>query len=270
MPKLKIGVIGCGAIGTMIALACEGRLRGRVALAGISDIDAAKTAKLNSSLLKKVPMLSLDKLISCSDLVVEAASAGVSAEVLRRCLSKRRDCLIMSVGGLLGHVDLLESAEKKGVSVFIPSGALCGIDGLKSAAIGKIDSVTLTTRKPLKGLDGAPYVRRMGIDLSSIKEEKVIFEGSAEEAVRGFPQNVNVSAVLSIAGIGAAKTRVRIVTAPGYTKNIHEVEITGEFGRITTRTENVPSVTNPKTSAMAFFSAIATLEGVTRSVKIGT
>lgn len=270
MRKLKVGVIGCGAIGTMIARACEGRLRGRVRLVAICDVDASKAAKLNSSLLKKVPVLTMNELIVSSDLVVEAASVNVSADVLKRCLAKGRSSLVMSVGGLLGHTDLLARAEKKGLRVFIPSGAICGIDGLKSASVGRIDSVTLTTRKPLKGLDGAPYVRRMGIDLSSIKSEKVIFDGSAEDAVRGFPQNVNVSAILSIAGIGAAKTRVRIVAAPEYTKNVHEVEITGEFGRIMTRTENVPSETNPKTSAMAFFSAIATLDGITRNVKIGT
>ena len=104
----------------------------------------------------------------------------------------------------------------------------------------------------------------------SIKKEKTIFEGSAVEAVKGFPQNVNVSAVLSLAGMGAKKTRVKIVTSPLYTSNTHEIEITGEFGRIVTRSENLPSKANPKTSALAIFSAIATLETIASSVRIGT
>jgi aspartate dehydrogenase len=147
---------------------------------------------------------------------------------------------------------------------------LCGIDGLKSASVGKIDSVTLTTRKPPKGLEGAPYIMKNNINLSLIKEETVIFNGTAGEAVNGFPQNVNVAAILSLAGLGAANTRVRIVTSPDYTKNVHEVEIKSRSGVITTRTENVPSKINPKTSQLAVFSAIATLKGAVNTVKMGT
>ncbi|MDD5135955.1 MAG: DUF108 domain-containing protein, partial [Candidatus Omnitrophica bacterium] len=166
--------------------------------------------------------------------------------------------------------ELLKKAEKKGVRVYIPSGALCGIDGVKSASAGRIDSVTLTTRKPPRGLAGAPYLKENKIDLDKITGKTIVFEGSAEEAIKGFPQNVNVSAALGLAGIGAKKTRVRLVTSPDYTKNIHEVEIVGECGRIFTRTENVPSKANPKTSGLAVFSAISTLAGITRSVRIGT
>jgi len=98
----------------------------------------------------------------------------------------------------------------------------------------------------------------------------VIFEGTAADAVKGFPQNINVSAVLSIAGIGSGRTRVRIVASPNCSSNVHEIEIIGEFGKISTRCENVPSKTNPRTSALAIFSAIATLEGALSSVRAGT
>jgi aspartate dehydrogenase len=178
--------------------------------------------------------------------------------------------MVMSVGGLIGHEDLLKKASKKCVKVYIPSGALCGVDGLKSSSTGRIKSVTLTTRKPPKGLEGAPYIKEHNINLAAIKNETVIFTGSAKDAIKAFPQNVNVSAVLSLAGIGAGKTRVRIITSPQYTKNIHEVEIESEAGRIFTRTENVPSKTNPRTSELAVFSAIATLKGITDSVRLGT
>jgi len=268
--KLKVGIIGCGTIGSEIAKACQGRLSQRVELAGICDIDEAKASVLNNSFKKKTAVLKIDDLIEKSGIVVEAASSKVSAQVLEKCVKAGKSCLVMSVGGLLGREDLLKSAEDKAVKVYIPSGALSGIDGLKSAASGRIDSVTLITRKPPKGLEGAPFIKEKGIDLSKIKEETVIFEGSASEAVKGFPQNVNVSAVLSLAGIGAEKTRVKIVTSPSYTANTHEVEIKGEFGRIMTRSENLPSRTNPKTSALAVFSAIATLEGIVSSVRIGT
>lgn len=270
MDKLKVGIIGCGAMGAEIAKACQDRLKDKVILTGICDIDEKKTGLLNGILAEKVSVLNLKDLINNSSLVVESASAAISADVLKKCIDAGRDCMIMSVGGLLGREELLEQAEEKNVKVYIPSGAICGIDGLKSASIGKIDSVTLTTRKPPKGLVGAPYLKEKNIDVMSIKKEKTIFEGSAAEAVKGFPQNVNVSAVLSLAGMGAKKTRVKIVTSPLYVSNTHEIEIIGEFGRIMTQCENLPSKANPKTSALAIFSAIATLETIASSVRIGT
>ncbi|MFA5255681.1 MAG: aspartate dehydrogenase [Candidatus Omnitrophota bacterium] len=270
MNKIKVGIIGCGTIGSEMARACRTRLKDFIDLAGICDLVEGKAGLLQKSLKDNTPILKVDDLINMSDLIVEAAGAKISADILRRAISGKKDVLIMSIGGLLGNESLLENARNAGIRVYLPSGALCGIDGLKSASIGRIDSVTLTTRKPPKGLTGAPYIAENNIDLSSIKKETVIFEGTAGDAVKGFPQNVNVAAILSLAGLGAANTRVRIVTSPDYTKNIHEVEIKGESGNITTRTENLPSKVNPKTSQLAVFSAIATLEGVVKSVRMGT
>ena len=268
--KIKVGIIGCGAIGSEIAKACQDRLKDKVELVGICDVDDKKTEALNKTLKNKVSAQNVESLIKNSSLVVEAASAGISADVLKRCIDAGRDCLIMSVGGLLGSEAMLDEAKEKGIKIYIPSGAICGIDGLKSASVGRVDSVILTTRKPPKGLVGAPYLKEKGIDVLAVKDEQVIFEGNALEAIKGFPQNVNVSAVLSLAGLGAKNTIVKIVTSPKYTSNTHEIDIKGEFGRISTRSENLPSRANPKTSALAIFSAIATLEGIASSVRIGT
>ncbi|MCX5665853.1 MAG: aspartate dehydrogenase [Candidatus Omnitrophica bacterium] len=270
MNRIKVGIIGCGTIGSEMARACQDMLKSSVDLVGICDLVEEKALGLQKSLKEKTPVLKFDELIKRSGLIVEAAGAKISAEILKKAIAGKKDVLIMSIGGLLGNESLLDKAERSGIKVYLPSGALCGIDGLKSASVGRIDSVTLTTRKPPKGLAGAPYIINNNIDLSSIKEETVIFEGTASDAVKGFPQNVNVAAVLSLAGLGAANTRVRIVTSPDYTKNIHEVEIKGESGTITTRTENLPSKVNPKTSQLAVYSAIATLKGIVKSVRIGT
>ena len=268
--KIRIGIIGCGTIGSEMARACQTRLKSSVDLVGICDLVEEKSLLLQKSLKGKVPILKLDDLFRRSSLIVEAAGAKISADILKKAIAGKKDLLIMSIGGLLGNEDLLEKAQKAGIKVYLPSGALCGIDGLKSASVGRIDSVTLTTRKPPKGLEGAPYIAKNNINLSSIKEETLIFDGTANEAVNGFPQNVNVAAILSLAGLGAANTRVRIITSPGYTKNIHEVEIKGESGVIMTRTENVPSKVNPKTSQLAVFSAIAALKEAAKTVRMGT
>lgn len=267
---LRVGIIGCGTIGREIAKACEKRLRKNVRLFAICDIDEKKACELNKSLESKVPILKVDDLIEKVDLVIESASAHVSGEIVEKAIRSQKDLFIMSIGGLLGKESLLRLAEETGIKVYLPSGAICGIDGLKAASIGRIDSVTLTTKKPPKGLKGAPYLKKSRVDLNKINGETLIFEGSARDAVENFPQNVNVCAALSLAGIGADKTRVRIITSPDYTRNVHEVEIIGDFGKITTKTENVPSETNPKTSALAVMSAIATLEGIVNSVRVGT
>lgn len=270
MKKLKIGIIGCGTIGAELAWACGSKLKKKVELYGVYDIDNGRAVKLAASLKGKARALKMTNLIKKVDFIVEAASASISAGVVSDCIARKKDCLVMSVGGLIGKEGLLKKAEARGIKVYIPSGAISGIDGLKSAMAGGVDSVTLTTRKPPKGLAGAPYLKAKNIDLSGISGETVVFEGPAEEAVRAFPQNVNVAAVLSLAGIGAKRTLVRIVTSPDYTGNIHEIEISGKSGVIKTRTENAPSATNPKTSALAIFSAIATLEAAASSVRIGT
>jgi aspartate dehydrogenase len=176
----------------------------------------------------------------------------------------------MSSGGLLGRSDLFTLAKEKRAKVYIPSGAVCGLDGVKAASMVGIRSLVLTTKKPPRGLKGAPYIVQNNIDIDSIKEETTVFEGPAEEAVKGFPKNVNVSATLSLCGIGPKDTLVRIVTSPYFTSNTHEVEIVGDSGKIKTVTENVPMPTNPKTSYLAALSAIAVLKNITTDRYIGT
>ncbi len=267
--SLKIGIIGCGAIGSELSKAIGCRIP-EASLAALADIDEGKARKLADSLSGNPQVLPPGDLIDRVDLVVECASASASAEIAEKALSRGKDILVMSVGGLLGKENLFRLARQKNCRLYLPSGALAGLDGVKSAAAGRIDSVTLTTRKPPAGLRGAPYLAREDINLDSLREEKVVFEGTAEEAVKGFPRNINVAAALSLAGIGATETRVRIVADPKISRNVHEIEIEGEFGRLVSRTENLPSPSNPKTSFLAILSAIATLKAIVSPVRIGT
>ncbi|VVB68589.1 putative L-aspartate dehydrogenase [uncultured archaeon] len=160
-------------------------------------------------------------------------------------------------------------AEEHGSRIYIPSGAISGLDGLKSASIGTIRKVTLTTTKNPKGLEGAPYIRENKVDLEALKEPAVIFEGSAAEAVKAFPANVNVAATLCLAA-REGKVRVKIIADPNINVNRHEIMAEGDFGQIFTRVENVPSPKNPKTSYLAALSAIATLRSIVEPLKIGT
>ena len=211
-------------------------------------------------------------MIERCDLAVEAASQAALPEFVPKALARGRDMLIMSVGGLLGHEDWFRQAREKGCRIYVPSGAIAGLDGIKSASIGRIESAMLTSRKPVAALKGSKYVVERDLPLDSYKEETVIFEGLAEEAARAFPATSNVAASLRLAVDPSlpVPVRVRVVAVPGGNENVHEIRVQGEFGRLTVKVENVPSKSNPRTSQLAAFSAIATLKNLTRSLRVGT
>lgn len=266
---IKAGIIGCGTIGGVIADAIVHRFSDAIELSGVCDIDREKADRLLATLKMKASILDRKELIQKCGLIIESASGKISYEIAKEALEAGKDVLVMSTGGLLGKPDIFGLAKKKGAKIYLPSGALCGLDGVKSAMMANVRSVTLTTRKPPAGLKGAPYIIENNIDLNAIKKETVIFEGTAEEAVKGFPKNVNVSATLSMCGLGAKDTRVRIITSPGYTSNSHEIEAEGDFGKLKALTKNVPMPDNPKTSYLAALSAVTTLKNIIESSRIG-
>lgn len=256
----KIGIVGCGAIGSGIAEFVCKKLRAEARVVALCDIDPKKAKDLSKKITPHPIVTSIKNLVKKSDLIIEAAGMGISAEIADEAIFRGKDALIMSTGGLLKKPGIFKKAKKKGCNIHIPSGAVCGVDGLRAAGIGKIKKVTLTTRKPPRGLKGADYLVKKRIDIDKIKKETVIYSGSASDAVKYFPKNINVAATLSLSGIGPERTTVRIITSPEYTRNVHEVEVEGEFGKLFTRTENVPSKANPKTSQMAIFSALAKIK----------
>ncbi len=282
--KIRVGVVGCGAIGSEICRAIDGdEVNGRelglgMELKFLIDKHPGSIEELCKRLGKKPEIIKSDsselaEILAEVDLVIECASQAAVREFVIPALKKGKDVMIMSVGALLEEglfEEIGRKSKEKGCKVYIPSGAVAGIDGLKSGAVGWIHSVELTTRKPPSGFEGNKYVKERGIDLFSIKKEEMLFMGPAKEAVRHFPENVNVAASLSLAGIGAEATRVKIVADPSAVENVHEIEAKGEFGKLFVRVENVPSRANPKTSYLAALSAIATLKGISYPIRVGT
>lgn len=260
---LRVGLIGCGAIGTAIAKAIDGGLAGDVKLATIFDVDPMKAEGLKAA-LKTAPFVAAsfgEMMGSRVDVVVEAASQRAVREYGERVLKSGKTLVVMSVGALLEDellARMLKAAKDRNAVVCVPSGAIGGLDALKAAKLGGIKSVTLTTSKPPAAL---------GLKVS---EKKIIFEGSAEEAVKKFPQNINVAATLSLAGIGKSETKVRIVADPKLKRNVHEIEVKGKCGVFKARIENVPSPDNPKTSHIAALSAVQLIRGMTSKFWVGT
>jgi aspartate dehydrogenase len=257
---LKVGIVGMGVIGQAVAKAASGDIPG-VTLAGVTVRDPAKAAGY--------PAYPLDALVGRCDLIVEAATQAALREFGPTVLAAGKHLMVLSVGALIGVLDeWARLAEKHGGRILVPSGAIAGLDGVKAAREGAITSVTMETRKPPRGLAGAPWIERQHIDLGAITTETLIFEGPATEAVKAFPANVNVVAAVSLASIGPEKTRIRIYAVPGQERNQHRVTIEGEFGRLTVEIENVPSE-NPRTGKLSYLSAIAMLRELGASVQIG-
>ena len=271
MKKLTVGIIGCGTIGQELALRIKKKYSSHLRIAFIADQNHVQAEKLKKRLSAKLRITSIGNVIRESDFIIEAASSAVSHRVACSALRKNKRVLIMSVGGLTRNFKaILKGAQKSKGMIMLPSGALCGIDGVLAACAGGIKKATLVTRKPIKGLMGAPYFSKKKIDLNRIKKETIVFKGSAQEAIKYFPKNVNVAALLSLASIGVQRTSVTIITSPHFKQNSHSVHVDGAFGRIYTRTENVPAPTNPKTSYLAILAAEASIGKMLSSLKIGT
>jgi len=272
MRKLKIGIVGCGAIGSSLAKEIVVGLRDSACLVALYDIKFEKSKSLSKKLVKntKFCVVNLETLIRKSDLVIESSCAKAAWEIARKSLSNGRKVMVMSVGGMVGHLDqLLVLAKKFNAQVYFPSGAISGIDALKAANIDGVQRVVLTTRKHPDAFKGVEYVVKK-FKLAGLKKDKILFSGTAGQAVKYFPQNVNVAAVLGLAGIGMYKTKVRIIASPSVHKNIHEILIESKAAKIFTRTENILHPQNPKTSYLAVLSAIATLKQILQPIKIGT
>jgi aspartate dehydrogenase len=263
----SIGIVGCGAIcGALIRAVGNGKLP--VRLVGVTS-RTEKSARQFLSAFKSPPAyLQLADLIAASDLIVEAAGGKAVPELAEKVFAAGKDLMVISVGALLDHPEIIEKSRQTGCHLYIPSGAIAGLDGIKSAAVGQISHVTHTTRKPPEGLEGAPYLVERGISLVGLQAEKEVFIGSAREACRGFPANVNVMAAVSLAGIGPDQTRARIVAVPGLTRNCHDIDIEGEFGKLHVHIENIPSE-NPKTGKLTALSIIRAVQDAVDSVRIG-
>ncbi|PWU24666.1 MAG: aspartate dehydrogenase [Candidatus Rokuibacteriota bacterium] len=257
---IKVGIVGMGVIGTHLAKAIENGIAG-TALAGVTVRSVVKAGAY--------PAFPLGELIQRSDLVVEAATQAALKEFGASVLEAGKHLMVLSVGGL---VDVLGPwaalAERRGCRILIPSGAIAGLDGVKGAREGGITSVTMESRKPPRGLAGAPYLTERGIDLDAIRSETLVFEGPATEAVKAFPANVNVVAALSLAGLGPERTRVRVFAVPGQHTNQHRITVEGEFGRLRVEIDNVPSE-NPRTGKLSYLSAIAMLRELGAPLQVG-
>jgi aspartate dehydrogenase len=266
---LRVALGGFGAIGGAVARRLDRGLPG-LRLAAVSARDISKAEARMAGFARPVPVVALEALADLAEIVVECAPAAVFRQIAEPAVWARRILLVVSVGQLLEQGDLVELARASGARIIVATGALLGLDAVRAAAEGETFSVRMITRKPPRGLAGAPYLAEHGITLENLRAPLKVFEGSARDGARGFPANVNVAAALSLAGIGPDRTRLEIWADPDLERNVHQIVVEAEAARFEMRIENVPSEDNPRTGRLTPLSVIAALNSLTATLRVGS
>jgi aspartate dehydrogenase len=266
---LTVAIAGFGAIGRAVARKLDEGIPG-LRLVAVSARDLGRAKILVSGFKRKPAVVPLGKLAAMADIVVECLPASAFGEIAVPALEAGRTLVVITVGALLAHPGLADLAKRHGGRIVVPTGALIGLDAVRAAAEGEIQSVRMISRKPPRGLAGAPHLVENNIQVEGIDAPLKVFEGSAREAVRGFPANVNVAAALSLAGIGADRTTIEVWADPGIDRNTHSIEVEADSARFSMTIANVPSDENPRTGRITGLSVIAALRKLTAPLAIGT
>lgn len=265
----NVGIVGLGAIGMQLARALDAGVPG-LKLSAVAVRNRDKAVAAMKGFRDRPLVLDIAKLPRECDIIVEAAPAAIFEEVATAAIEAGCVFVPSSCGQVLPRMHLIERAKETGARIIVPTGALLGLDAVRAAAEGQVSSVTIETRKPPRGLVGAPYLEKNGIDVAGINAATRVFAGNAFDAAAGFPANVNVAAALALAGIGPERTTVEIWADPGVTRNTHTIRVEAEAARLTMTIENVPSEENPRTGKITALSILACLRGLVSTLKVGS
>lgn len=268
MNRIRVGIAGFGAIGQSVAKSLDAGAVPGLALAAIAVRDPLRHAAVQWQ--GQAPLFTtIDGLEPLCDVVIECAPAAVFADIAKPILRTGKKLVVLSSGALLAHPDLIELARAHNGQILVPSGAILGLDALTAAAEGVIHSVTMITRKPVRGLLGAPYLETNNIDISGITEPTLVFRGSPREAAVGFPANLNVAVSVSLAGIGPDRTTLEIWADPHLDRNTHRVVVDSDSASFSMEIQNIPSE-NPKTGRITAQSVLAVLRKLGGPLRVGT
>ncbi len=260
--SIKTGIAGVGAIGSAVA-------RALTQDAGIEGCELHAVSDPNPKVDFGVPNLSFDALSEQCDLVIECLPAHIVPLLAESCFSRKTDVIFISSAALLLYPQVVENLKRTGSRAYLPSGALCGLDGVRAMKEMGIESAKISSTKPPLGFKGAPYIEKNDINLELVSKKSMLFEGNALEASEGFPANINVAATLSLAGIGAEQTKVEIWADPNASGNSHEITVSSRYSTINARVENMPDPMNPKSSVLAAQSIVACLRNMNNALIIG-
>jgi aspartate dehydrogenase len=259
---LRLALVGYGAIGGELLrlLRSEPGIEVRAVVVRPERVAEAQASRIPA--VARVPLQDVD-------LVLEAGGHSAIAQHVVPALQAGISCVIASAGALASQPLLDEvraAATRSGAQAQVIPGAIGGIDALAAARLYGLDEVLYTGSKPPAAWRGTPAERRVALD--GLEQPAVIFEGSAREAAMLYPKNANVTATVSLAGVGFDATRVRLVADPGVKQNVHRLQARGNFGSLdlTVSCQALPA--NPKTSALTVYSALRALVNRVQALSI--
>ncbi|MEM7258267.1 MAG: aspartate dehydrogenase [Pseudomonadota bacterium] len=265
---IRVAIGSLGTIGLQVAKRLDEGIDG-LQLTAVSANDRQRAAQKVASFSKPPEVCGLAELADKADIVVECAPAAVFRELAEPVISRGGKLMPLSVGALLSHWDLVESAAQSGAKILVPSGALLGLDAVRAAREGEFNSVTMVTRKPPAGLAGAPHLVNNNISIDNLVEPKLVFEGTAREGAKGFPANVNVAAALSLAGPGPDNTQLQIWADPTVERNTHKIKVDANSASFEMQMYSIPTAEKPATGRIVALSVIASLRAQVSPLVIG-
>ena len=258
---MRVGLAGLGNIGSEVARWLVGGSAHGLTLEAAAGRDPNRVAAVLAQIgAHSVRVVALEELPAACEVLVDCLAPEASARLLDTSVDLGRIIVPVSVSVLLENPQLIERARHAGTRLRVPSGAVAGLDMLKAAALGQIRSVRIRTRKPPAGLG----------EQASGGEAMQLFAGTAREACRAYPRNVNIAATLALAGLGPELTQVEIWADPSLQRNVHEVHIESDATCLSLVIENLPSPTNPRSSVITAHSVCAVLQDLVDVVRIGT
>lgn len=271
---MRVAIIGGGTIATLFI---EHIPRGDLGDAQVVAVMGRGQDSRGKPLAEahKIPYVTtLAELLALNpDVVVEAASHEAVRDFGEALLSRGIALIVLSGGALCDdtlRARLEAAAMASGAMLYVPSGGICGLDALKTMCIAGVEEVSIAVTKPPGAWKGIAYVEAQEVDLDALTGPKTLFDGSAREGVPLFPANVNIAAVLSMAGVGFDRTRLKVVADPALKLNTHYITMRGKTGNVSIKLESFPAPENPKTSWLACYSALAALKYAKSPVRYGT
>lgn len=195
------------------------------------------------------------------DLVVEAAGRAAIEAWADTALSCCKSFICASTSAFCdddfrNRIEAL--AKSKDGQVILTPGAVGAMDAVRAAAILPVDEVTHIIRKPPNAWKNTPA--QDVVDLDTLTQETVIFEGSARKVASTYPQNANATATTALAGIGLDRTTAKLIVDPAATGNQHEIMLRGAAGSFRIVLDNAPSAMNPKSSELTALSLVRLIE----------
>lgn len=264
---LRLGLMGAGAIGEDVIKMVQGEFADRI------TIPAVLVRNKREQQPKNYPLITNNSDVFFNhnfDVVLEGAGHAAVIDHAEKVLLAKTDMIVTSVGAFTDDVlyqRCIDAARSAGSRLIIPSAGIGALDTLSAAAVGGLTSVHMIVRKDPSAWYGT---HAEGIfDLPAMTEPTVIFEGSPREGAALYPQNVNISAAVSLAGMGLDDTRLTIIADTDIDTHVCEVHAEGAFGKFSFVENLAVAETNRKTGKIVAMAVMKTVRQMVSPVVIG-